>query len=305
MRGIEPVERRRELGRAQPVGGLDVRAGGLRVLDQVAVEALAVADGRLEADGVLHELEQLLDALGREARLVGDLVGGRVAVELLREDAAAAHDAAHLLGDVHGQADRPALLGERPGDRLADPPRRVRRELEAHRVVELLDRADQAEVALLDQVEQRHAGLRVVARDRHHEPEVRLDQLALGRLVALVLAPCELALLGGGQQAAVADLAHVELERILRRLGDDRDGSSASSSSSASAQPLLASASGSGASTRLEAGQELEMRLGRLGDGVEDGLGGVWLHLASVSASGGKGLRNPLKPVENDLQLKL
>ena len=47
------------------------------------------------------------------------------------------------------------------------------------------------------------------------------------------------------------------------------------------------------------------MRLGGLGDGVEDGLCGVGLHLASVSAVREKGLRNPLKPVENLLQLKL
>ena len=144
----------------------------------------------------------------------------RVAVQLLGEDAAAARDAAHLLGDVHGQTDRPALLGERARDGLANPPGRVGRELEAHLVVELLDGADQAEVALLDQVEERDAGLRVVPRDRHHEPEIALDQPSLRRLVALVLAPGELALLGGRQQAAVADLAHVELERILRRLGD-------------------------------------------------------------------------------------
>ena len=32
------------------------------------------------------------------------------------------------------------------------------------------------------------------------------------------------------------------------------------------------------------------------------GLGGVGLHLPSVSAIRGKGLRNPLKPVENLLQ---
>ena len=89
--------------------------------------------------------------------------------------------APHLLGDVHRQADRAALVGERARDRLADPPRRVRRELVAQLVVELLDRADQAEVALLDQVEQRHAGLRVVARDRHDEPQVRTRSAAAWR----------------------------------------------------------------------------------------------------------------------------
>jgi hypothetical protein len=44
------------------------------------------------------------------------------------------------------------------------------------------------------------------------------------------------------------------------------------------------------------------MRLCGLGDGVEDGLCGVGLHLGSVSAFDSKGLRNPLKPVENLLQ---
>ena len=117
---------------------------------------------------------------------------------------------------MHRQADRAALVGERAGDRLADPPRRVGRELVAHLVVELLDRADQAEVPLLDQVEERHAGLRVVARDRHHEPQVALDQAPLRELVAEVLAARELALLGGGQKPAVTDLADVQLEWVGR-----------------------------------------------------------------------------------------
>ena len=69
----------------------------------------------------------------------------------------------------------------------------------------------------LDQVEQRHAGARVVAGDRHYEPEVALDQATLRLLVALVLAPGELALLGVREQATVADLPDVELERVLRR----------------------------------------------------------------------------------------
>jgi len=67
----------------------------------------------------------------------------------------------------------------------------------------------------LDQIEQRDAGLCVVAGDRHHEPEIPLDQPPLGLLVTLVLALGELALLRRRQQAAVADLTDVELEWVL------------------------------------------------------------------------------------------
>ena len=213
---VEPVDRLGELGRPGVVGGRAVGRLGLLVLDQVGDHALAVADRRLERDGILDEVEQLPHALRGEAGVHGDLVDRRVAVELLRELAARALRAAHLLGDVDGKPDRAALVGERTRHGLADPPGRVRRELVAHLVVELLDRADQAEVALLDQVEERHAGLRVVARDRHHEPQVALDQAPLRELVAEVLAPRELALLGRREQPPVADLADVELQRVGR-----------------------------------------------------------------------------------------
>ena len=165
-----------------------------------------------------------MDALLGEAALLGELGDRRIAVELLREDAPRAHHAAHLLRHVHRQADRAPLVGQRARDGLTDPPGGVRGELEAHGVVELLDRADEAEVPLLDQVEERHARLCVVPRDRHHEAEVALDQLALGRLVAEVLAPGQLTLLRRRQQATVADCADVELQRVAqfrRRLGLD------------------------------------------------------------------------------------
>ena len=67
-----------------------------------------------------------------------------------------AADLVELLDDVDGQAYDTGLLRDAAGDRLAHPPRGVRRELVALGVVELLDRADQAGVALLDQVEHRH-----------------------------------------------------------------------------------------------------------------------------------------------------
>jgi hypothetical protein len=62
--------------------------------------------------------------------------------------------------------------------------------------------------------EQRNVGPRVVAGDRHHETEVRLDQLTLCLLVASVLAARQLALLLGSQEPSVADLTHVELQWV-------------------------------------------------------------------------------------------
>src|SRR3954453_9747467 len=141
---FERLDGRAQLDSPRGHGGGAVRGLALHVLDQVAVEGLAVADGRLERHRVADQLEQLGDALARMARDAADLLERRVAVERLRERAARALHLAHLLGDVHRQADRAALVGERAIDRLADPPGGVGRKLEAELVVELLDGPDEA-----------------------------------------------------------------------------------------------------------------------------------------------------------------
>src|SRR5207244_13614055 len=81
--------------------------------------------------------------------------------------------------------DGPRLSRDSAGDRLADPPRRVCRELVALAVVELLDGADEADVPLLDEVQEAHAAADVLLRDRHDETEVRLGEV-VPRVVALL-----------------------------------------------------------------------------------------------------------------------
>jgi hypothetical protein len=85
---------------------------------------------------------------------------------------------------VDGQADRLRLVGQRPLDRLLDPPGGVGRELAALARVEALHRLDEADVALADQVEQRQAEILVVHRDLHDQAQVRLDHVVAGGLVA-------------------------------------------------------------------------------------------------------------------------
>src|SRR3954467_9817393 len=168
-----------DLGRAL------VRRLGALVGDELAeLGLLLVADRLLEGDRGLRGALDRVDLLGVDPGDLGDLLGGGLAAQLGDELALGAADLVQLLDDVDRDADRARLVGERAGDRLADPPGRVRGELEALAVVELLRRARQAERALLDQVQEREALVAVVLGDRDPQTQVGLDHLLRGVEVA-------------------------------------------------------------------------------------------------------------------------
>src|SRR6516162_4838083 len=119
------------------------------VLDEVAeVGVLLLTDGRLEADGLLRDLEDLADLVQRELHLLRDLLRRGLAADLLHQVAAGADQLVDRLDHVHRDADGARLIGDGPGDGLADPPRRVRAELVPTLVLELVDGLHEAEVRL-------------------------------------------------------------------------------------------------------------------------------------------------------------
>ena len=167
---------------------------GLGVLDQVAELAVAVlAEGGVQGDRLAAVLLDLDDLLRGHVELLGELLRSGLAAEVLQHLALDAGQLVDDLDHVHRDADGAGLVGHRAGDRLPDPPGGVRRELVALGVVELLDRADQAEVALLDQVEEEHAATGVALGQRHDEAQVGLEQVVL-RPAAVLGDPVELLL---------------------------------------------------------------------------------------------------------------
>ena len=145
--------------------------------------------------------------------------GRGLAAQLGDQLALGAADLVELLDHVHRDADRARLVGERAGDRLADPPGGVGRELEALAVVELLGRADQAERALLDQVEEGKALVAVVLRDRDDQAQVGLDHLLLGVEVAALDALGEIDLLLRREQPDLADVLQEQLKGVGGHVG--------------------------------------------------------------------------------------
>src|SRR5581483_7331331 len=146
----------------------------------VAVRADALVQRHRRLDGV----ERLLDVLELQLRRVRELLRGRLTAELRVELGRRAAELHAALLDVNRDADRAGLVRDRTLAGLADPPGRVGRELVALPPVELLDRAVEADHAVLDQVEQRHAVTLVALRDRDDEPQVGVDHALLRREVA-------------------------------------------------------------------------------------------------------------------------
>lgn len=135
------------------------------------------ADRHVQAHRVAAVLEQVVDLVDRDAGFGGQFLVGGLAAEVLVHLALDPRQLVDLLHQVDGQPDGAALVGHAAGDGLTNPPRGVGRELESLCVVELFHRADQPEVALLDQVQQRHATTRVPLGQRHHQAQVRLQQV--------------------------------------------------------------------------------------------------------------------------------
>ena len=107
-------------------------------------------------------------------------------VQLLRQLARSAQVDVELLDHVDRQADGTGLVHDRPFDGLANPPGRIGRKTETALRVELLHRTDQAQVAFLDQVEQRQATVDVTTGNFHNQAKVAFNHaLAAGRITFL------------------------------------------------------------------------------------------------------------------------
>jgi hypothetical protein len=135
--------------------GLLGRAGPEVVRDEVGQGRVAlVADAGLQRDRDAGGPERLLDALAADTELLADLGRGRLTPEIALEITGDVVQLGELLDDVDRQADGPALLGDGAADSLTDPPVGVGREAETPPPVVLVDAALEADVALLDEVQE-------------------------------------------------------------------------------------------------------------------------------------------------------
>src|SRR5437016_2615049 len=174
--------------RSEPGSG----TGGLDGFEQ-----LAGADVSRRMPQLRHRTGlDLTDALPGEAEVLGHFLERALAAtvepEAQREDRALAlvEHRKHL-GYLAGQQARRRVLEGRDRVAVLDEVAELGVAVVADGFVErhVVDGMDEAEIALLDDVEQREPRALVLLRDRHDEPQVRVDELAVCFLTLTDLAP--------------------------------------------------------------------------------------------------------------------
>src|SRR5438477_10523677 len=189
QRGQRALDLRREVLTQQR----GVRRARRLVFEEVAQLAV-LADRRLQRPRLARRLENQSHLLGRHTSALRQLLRRGLPAHLVDHVAVDPRDAVERLDHVHRDPDRARVVRDGARDGLTDPPRRVGRELEPAPVLEPVDGLHEADVALLDQVEQRQVAAEVALGHRDDEAQVGLHQLALG------LTHRAVACLGLGQQ---------------------------------------------------------------------------------------------------------
>src|SRR5215213_2282138 len=150
------------------------------VFDEVAeMRILFLPDGSFQGDGLLCDLQNFTDLRDGDVHLPRDLFRARLAAEFLDQRAGGPDEFIDRLDHVNGDANSARLIRNRARYGLAYPPGRVGGKFISPPPLELIDGLHQADVALLDQVQELQAAVGVFLGDRYHEAKVRFDQFLL------------------------------------------------------------------------------------------------------------------------------
>src|SRR5262249_4484648 len=130
---------------------------------------------------------------------------------------------AEVGGPVEWHPHRPPMTGDRRLYRLADPPDRVRDELDAAVRIELPGRRHQAKIPLTDEIDEWNSPVLEFFGDRDHESNIVAGQALLGGKVAAEGLSCQLHLLVTGEEGNFADFVQIKIEAFPAFIDRFRD----------------------------------------------------------------------------------
>ena len=175
---------RQHAGRGLAQIGLDGRIDrqdSVLVLDEITEMAVfLVTDRRFQRDRLLGDLHHLAHLLERHGELFGQFFRRRLTTDLVQHLTAGADDLVDRLDHVHRNTDGACLVRDGAGNGLADPPGGIGREFVTAAIFEFVDGLHQADIALLDEIQELQAAIGVFLGDGDDETQIGLDHFLLG-----------------------------------------------------------------------------------------------------------------------------
>ena len=171
---------------------------------------------RVEREVVAAGMHQRLHFANRDTQLFRQLFGRRNVIALRDRRADRFLEAVHQICALRREPERTALFRQRVQNRLADPPDGVGDEFDVLFGIVLLGRMHQADVALIDQIEEQHVLISISLRVVNDESQVRLDQLLDRTLVVLLRATAELFFTLRSEFGDTRDFLQILIQEIVR-----------------------------------------------------------------------------------------
>ena len=99
-------------------------------------------------------------------------MGGWLALKLPAKTSRCSKDRIDQIDFVIGYANGPAVIGNGPGNGLANPIGRIGAELDSEAIVKLIGCSDQPDIALLNQIRKRQPAFDVPSGDRYDQAQI-------------------------------------------------------------------------------------------------------------------------------------
>ncbi len=139
-----------------------------------------IADGGLHGDRFLGDFQDFADLVFRHLHAYSQLFGRGFPAHLLDHLTGDAVEFVNGFDHVHRDTDGAGLVRNGAGDGLTNPPGGVGGEFVTATIFEFVHRLHQADVALLDQVEELQAAVGVLLGDGDNQPQVGFHHLLFG-----------------------------------------------------------------------------------------------------------------------------
>jgi hypothetical protein len=117
---------------------------------------------------------------------------------------------------MYRNSDGASLIGDRTSDTLTDPPRCIGRELKPSIRIEFINRSEESDISLLNEVEEPEPTTHILLRDRDNESEVRFCETFTGTHVTLLNEVSETDFLTRIDEREATDLIEIHADRVIR-----------------------------------------------------------------------------------------